>query len=396
MSRKGTLYIILASEFPPGYHGGIGYWAKNLHTTLNKHGNNTVVLTRKTSVHRNLKLKSSTKIKYISGRNWQKMSWLYILPHLFFFLSKNENVVIIAASWHNAVKIHLLKKIFPFTLYCSARGTDITKIVRSSKQKERRQFSRVLKSVDLLIPISNFLDNLVRENFPEVPVKSVVIGNDVDHHLFRPEKDLAKKRTYRKSLGIPEEAPLLLTVGRMVSFKGFPELIAALKPVAEQVEDFILLMVSAPREPEYSKVLAAISSHGLGKHIKIINPVNHHKLPEIYQAADVFVLWSKAVYQPMYQEEGFGRTSIEAAACGLPVVVSDTGGQPETVIDGKTGYIVPSGRNELLAQRLVTLLTDKPAAAAMGKEGRLFIEKTYTAEIMKEKILRLQQCQQKP
>ena len=391
MSKKNPLlFIILVSEFPPGRHGGIGYWAKNVHTALNANGNHAVVLTRKTHIHRKLKLKSSKTTKYISGRNWQKMSWLYILPHLLPFLATHKNVVIIAATWHNAAKIHLLKKLFPFTLYCSARGTDITKTVQPSNKKERRQFGHVLKNVDILIPISSFLDNLVRKSFPEVPFKSVVIGNDVDHHLFKPEKDLNRKRALRRKMGIPTGAPLLLTVGRMVSFKGFPDLIRALKPVAEQVPDFILLMVSAPREPEYSKVIDAIASNGLEKNVVIKNPVEHRKLPDIYQAADVFVLWSKAVYEPMYQEEGFGRTAIEAAACGLPVIVSNTGGQPETVIAGKTGYVVPSGEKEVLAKNLISLLTDKSKAEKMGNEGRVFIEKTYTAEIMREKILRLQ------
>lgn len=390
MNKKNPLFIILVSEFPPGRHGGIGYWASNLHTILTEHGHNAVVLTRKSSIHRQLKLKSSDTIKYISGRSWQKMSWLYILPHFLVLLLTHKNVVVLAASWHNAAKIHRLKKLFPFTLYCSARGTDITTTAQPSKTAERRQFGRVLKNIDLLIPISGFLDRLVRKTFPEIPFKSVVIGNDVDHALFKPEHDPVKKQALRKNLGIPANAAVLLTVGRMVSFKGFPDLVRAVKPVAAQVEGFLLIMVSALREPEYSKILEAIASHGLEKQVVIKNPVEHHKLPEFYQAADAFVLWSKVVHEPMYQEEGFGRTSLEAAACGLPVVVSDTGGQPETVLDGKTGYIVPSGEKELLARRLVTLLNDRDMAEKMGKEGRAFIEKTYTAEIMEEKILRLQ------
>ena len=390
MAPKKPLFIILVSEFPPGHHGGIGYWAKNVHTALNNNGNRAIVMTRKTKIHRQLNLKSTETIKYIFGRNWVKMSWLYVLPYLLPLLITRQNITIIAATWHNATMIHYLKKIFPFTLYCSARGTEITKAVYPPNSRERSQFKRVLKNVDILIPISSFLDNLVRKNFPEIPIKSVVIGNDVDHYLFTPLENLKQKSELRTKIGIPENASVLLTVGRMVAFKGCPDLIRALKLVAEEVPEFILLVVSAPREPEYSKVLDAIRLNGLEKNVVIKNPVEHNELPLLYQAADVFVLWSKAVYEPMYQEEGFGRTAIEAAACGLPVVVSNTGGQPETVIDGKTGYIVPSGKKELLAQYLIILLTDKSTAEKMGKEGRMFIEKTYTADIMREKILRLQ------
>ncbi len=389
MDRQNKVFIILVSEFPPGQNGGIAHWANNLYKTLKSTGKKVVVLTRKTGYHRKSKIRSTNTIKYITGRNWQKMNWLWELPYLLHLLASHKHAAVIAATWHNAAKIHLLKKLFPFTLYCSARGTEITKAVYPRDNKEQRQLERVLKNVDILIPNSSFLDNLVRKTFPDVPFKSVVIGNDVDHHLFKPETDPGRKRILREKMGIPAEAPVLLTVGRMVAFKGFTDLIRALKPVAKEVPGFILLMVSAPREPEYSKILDAIAFNGLEKNVVIKNPVEHHELPEIYHAADVFALWSKAVYEPMYQEEGFGRTAIEAAACGLPVVVGNTGGQPETVIDGKTGYVVPAGDRTALSERVSILLIDKKLARRMGEKGREFIVKTFTAEIMRDKILQL-------
>ena len=389
MNKKDKIFIILVSEFPPGQNGGIAHWANNLYTTLNSSGIKVIVLTRKTRSHRKLNIRSTKTLKYISGHSWQKMSWLYILPYLLPVLATHKHVTVIAATWHNVTKIHYLKKIFPLTLYCSARGTEITKAVYPPDNRERLQLQRVLKNVDILIPISSFLDQLVRKTFPALPFKSVVIGNDVDHNLFMPVRDHAQKKALRKKLKLPEDAPLLLTVGRMVAFKGFPDLIKALKPVTKVVPEFILLMVSAPREPEYSKIIDAIESQGLEKNILIKNPVEHHELPAFYQAADVFVLYSKAVYEQMYQEEGFGRTSIEAAACGLPVVVSDTGGQPETVIHEQTGYIVPAGNGVALSERILTLLIDKKLAHEMGERGREFVVKTFTSEIMRDKILQL-------
>ena len=387
--KKKRLFIILVSEFPPGQHGGIAHWASNLHTTLNSSGIKTVVLTRRSAVHKQLKLRSTETVKYIAGRSWQKMNWLYILPHLLGLLATHEKPVVIAATWHNVDKIYALKKLLPFTLYCSARGSDITKAVYPPGNRECIKLGRVLKHVDLVIPISGFLDNLIKKSYPEQQISSVVIGNDVNHHLFKPDKKPAARNALRRKLGIPAETPVLLTVGRMVGFKGFPELIQGLPEVTAKIPDLILLIISAPREPEYSRILAAIQSSGLEKHVMIENPVEHQELPAIYQAADVFVLYSKVVYEPMYQEEGFGRTSIEAAACGLPVIVSDTGGQPETVIHEKTGYVVKTGDIATLSKRLITLLTDKQLACEMGSNGRDFVVGTFTAEIMKQKILQL-------
>lgn len=387
---NNKLFIILVSEFPPGQHGGIAHWANNLYTTLNSCGIKAVVLTRRSSVHKKLKLRSTETIKYISGRSWQKMNWLYILPHLLALVVTHKKPIVIAATWHNAAKIYNLKKLFPFTLYCSARGSDITKAVHPPNNRELRKLGRVLKNVDMVIPISNFLDGLIKKTYPEQQIRSVVIGNDVNHHLFKPETNQITRKELKAKLGIPPEVPVLLTVGRMVGFKGFPELINSLPAVIKKVPELVLLIISAPREPEYSKILGVIRSKGLEKNVLIKNPVEHHELPAIYQAADVFVLYSKAVYEPIYQEEGFGRTSIEAAACGLPVVVSDTGGQPETVIHDKTGYVVKAGDTTTLSERLVTLLTDKQFAHEMGSHGRNFIANTFTADIMKQKILQLQ------
>ncbi|MBF0586873.1 glycosyltransferase family 4 protein [Prosthecochloris sp. N3] len=389
MQEKNRLYIILVSEFPPGQTGGIAHWAHNLFTTLRKSGHRVVVFTRRTARHDHSGPASEGPVFTIPGRNWNRLSWLYTAPRLLPLLIVNKNPVVIAATWRNAAKLHRLKKILRFTLFCSARGTDITKAIYPQGKKEQKQLRRVLKDTDLLIPISRFLDSLVKRTFPDLEIRSAIIGNDVDHRLFRPVDSQKKKNELRTKLGIAPETPLLLTVGRMVPFKGFPDLIEALPAVVDKVPDMKLLMVSSPRNPEYRKLQDAISRHGVEKHIIMHPPVEHEELPSIYQAADVFVLWSKAVFEPMYQEEGFGRTAIEAAACALPVIVSDTGGQPETVIDGRSGHIVPSGNKALLAERLVDLLTNHETAGRMGREGRHFVETTYTAEIMKNKILTL-------
>lgn len=69
--------------------------------------------------------------------------------------------------------------------------------------------------------------------------------------------------------------------------------------------------------------------------------------------------------------------------------MSDTGGQPETVIHEQTGYIVPAGNGVALSERISTLLIDKKLAHEMGERGREFVVKTFTSEIMRDKILQL-------
>jgi glycosyltransferase involved in cell wall biosynthesis len=70
------------------------------------------------------------------------------------------------------------------------------------------------------------------------------------------------------------------------------------------------------------------------------------------------------------KEEAFPRAVIEAMACGRPVVVTQTGGAKEAVAEGLSGYVVPTGSPEALADRLRVLIADERLRARMGREGR--------------------------
>ena len=67
--------------------------------------------------------------------------------------------------------------------------------------------------------------------------------------------------------------------------------------------------------------------------------------------------------------EGLGLAALEAAACGLPVIIGDSGGAPETVRDGQSGFVIPPDDHRVLADRLVLLLTDRDRSRAMGAGG---------------------------
>ena len=105
-------------------------------------------------------------------------------------------------------------------------------------------------------------------------------------------------------------------------------------------------------------------------------------VPGVLNKTDVFVL-------PTYYREGVPRTILEALACGLPVITTDTPGCRDTVIEGENGFLVPPRDSRALAERMLTFLRKPDFVSAMGARSRLLAEERFdvrriTAQIMGE------------
>jgi glycosyltransferase involved in cell wall biosynthesis len=109
-------------------------------------------------------------------------------------------------------------------------------------------------------------------------------------------------------------------------------------------------------------VLAQIRHLGLGRSVEL-RAVPYSEMPGLYRDADVVVY-------PTVAEEPYGLVPLEAMAAGRPVVATRSGGIPETVVDGVTGWLVKPGDPSQLADRLADVLADREEAARMGAAGR--------------------------
>ena len=95
-------------------------------------------------------------------------------------------------------------------------------------------------------------------------------------------------------------------------------------------------------------------------------------IAELLSVSDVCVLSSKA--------EGFSNSILEYMAAGRPVVATDVGGAREVIVEDETGHIVPSGNDELMATRIISLLQDPARARAMGEQGRRVVEEKFSSQ----------------
>lgn len=177
-----------------------------------------------------------------------------------------------------------------------------------------------------------------------------VIHNGVDTDHFRPQQrecDLA---------GLPAEARVIVSVGRLVGWKGLQVIIEALAGLPADVH---YLIIGEGAEREALQQLA--ERLGVAARIRFAGRVAHADLPRWLSLGDVFV-------QPSIGEEAFGISLVEAMACGLPVLAADNGGMREIVVANSTGQLLPPGEPAAWREALARLLDG--GARAMGAAAR--------------------------
>jgi len=197
------------------------------------------------------------------------------------------------------------------------------------------------------------------------PARIELVRPGVDRALFSP----GDQSQARREIGLPEDAPVVLWVGRIQPLKGLVTAVAAtaqLHRSAGRAGEAHLVVVGGPSgqsgQAELGAALDAVARWGLEDYVTFVPPQRHELLSSYYRAADVCCVPSRT--------ESFGLVALEAAACGAPVVASAVGGLARLVDHGRTGFLVRPGDAEELAHFLRKLLEDRALARSMGLAAR--------------------------
>jgi glycosyltransferase involved in cell wall biosynthesis len=221
------------------------------------------------------------------------------------------------------------------------------------------------------------LEMAVREGICP-PDKIEHLGNGIDVVRFDPAAlDLAALARVRDELGLPEGAPVVGFVGRLVAEKGIPEILKAARIILQDLPQTRFLFVG-PADPDKPDALAPELAHDCGVAEASLFAGLRQDMPEMYALMDVFVLPS--------HRESFPRSPMEAAAMGVPCVVTDVPGCREAVEAGHNGLLVPLGDAQALAGAILELLTDEEKARRMGAEGRRLARERYDERSVFEKV----------
>jgi glycogen synthase len=210
----------------------------------------------------------------------------------------------------------------------------------------------LVTEADRLITCSAFMRAEVGRVFDVPPSSIETIPNQVDLAAFRPP-----------ATPTPPAGSTLLFAGRLEHEKGVQTLLHALPLVARRIPPVRLRVVGrGTYAAELERLAGAI---GLSGRVQFDGWVDPERLRELYVSSNAVVIPS--LYEP------FGLVALEAMACGVPVIASDTGGLQELVENEVTGIRFPPGDHVALAEVIIRLLTDRTLARSLGRAGRLMV-----------------------
>ena len=236
------------------------------------------------------------------------------------------------------------------------------------------------KNVDALTYLGDFTRNAISVALPASSQEKMVrLAPGIDTEHFSPER---RNLRIRHELGL-DDKKVIVSVGRLVHRKGQDFLIDALPLISQKIPNVHLLLVGeGPYRAELEKRSVA---RGVRDRITFIGRVQHSGLPEYICAGDIFAMPSRSRLAGL-EVEGLGIVYLEASACGLPVIGGTSGGAPDAVLEGETGFSVDGTSATAIAEAAIRLLSNAEYAEKLGAQGREWIVKEWRWEIWAEKF----------
>ena len=239
----------------------------------------------------------------------------------------------------------------------------------------KRRYNQVMARGARVIAISEFIARHVAEIYGVDPGRIRTIPRGVDPSAFDP-KNVAPERidALRDAWRVPHGQPIIMLPGRVTGWKGHLALLDALARIDEGVCCLFVGTVDTRREDYRARVERRIAALGTPHTVRLAGACRD--MPAAYLMADVVV-------SPSLRPEAFGRVPAEAQAMGRRVIASGHGGACETVLDGESGWLVPPGDADALANALREALgASATERERMAAAGQAHVRRHFTLEGM--------------
>lgn len=231
----------------------------------------------------------------------------------------------------------------------------------------RSLLNRIVAGCDAVGVISDYTHHRIAAGLrQDLRERLVAIPPPVDTQRFTPAGD--------------EPGPVVVSAGRFVPRKGFDTLVAAWRTAQPALPPDARLLIAGSGPDE-----ARLRRLARGLPVTFTGPVAHLSMPDVLRRGRVFAGPVRTQRRGL-NPEGFGLVFAEAAACGLPVLVGDSGGAPSTVVEGRTGWVLDPRDTDAWAVRLAELLGDPGRARGFGAAGRRHVLATVALDEVTRRV----------
>jgi phosphatidylinositol alpha-1,6-mannosyltransferase len=240
----------------------------------------------------------------------------------------------------------------PIPYFVAAHGTEVFDNFASMENGVRTVLTRKLKrnvfhQAEKVFPVSDYTRRAVLQEAPGNGSGIITVNNGVNPTIFKKTAvNSAAEAKYR-----PRGEKILLTVTRLYPYKGVDRMLESLPAISRSVPGVKYLIVgTGPDVPRLQDLTVRL---GLQPQVSFLGPLPLSEVVELYNVADLFVMLSRDEPPDV---EGFGLVFLEAAACGLPSVGGRSGGIPDAIEEGKSGWLVDPCNTQQIAATITELL----------------------------------------
>jgi len=238
------------------------------------------------------------------------------------------------------------------------------------KWSRRFSYKFFISQIKKIVAVSKDIQNLLREDLKIAPRKVKLIYNGIDTRKFENKKDSER---IRKELNLSKEELILGNVGNLREVKDHHTLLLSFNRISPFFPQAKLLIVG---DGELKSSLLKLCVE-LGLENKVLFLGHREDVPSLLNLMDLFILSSHL--------EGCSISILEAMASEKPVIATRVGGNSEIVLEGKTGFLVPSAEPEKLAEKIILLLKSEKLRRKMGEEGKKRLNEKFSLETMLKK-----------
>ena len=375
--------LLITYDYPP-HTGGIANVTSQIAHQLYKMEQNIIVVAQSVKgdkeFDKNNKFPSHRCINIFFLR---ELALMLLLPYL--VLKYKIDIIYLLFWCQGGIATFLTSKILKKPYILHAYGEEFVDYRRTFLDRVkyglfRQNYKRLIfRNANEIIAISNYTKEIVIKSAAiENRVDVIKCGVDIDR--FRPDLDtseiILKYRLQNKRI--------LLTVSRLKRYKGHDIIINLMPQLLQRIPNLIYMIIGEGSDRDYLESL--VKKLNLQNYVIFIGFVDELDLPLYYNLCDIYIMLTKERHDTD-EFEGFGLVFLEANSCCKPVIGAKTGGIPEAIIDGKTGFLVDPINTHEIMDKIILLLQNRELAKAIGEEGRnRILRENFSWESMCRKI----------